>query len=171
MAFCGKCGSPLAEGQTFCGSCGQQTAQEAAPQAAASAPPPGYAPPPAYTPPPPPPADTPPPSSPGYAPPPPPPPPSYTAPPAQTPPPGYVPPLPYVPNAHPVDLHIERPETSSRMWALFTVIIPIKFITLFVQLIVLYCYQIGVAVLFFLSQWAGSSPAGSHEDGTRSWSE
>ncbi len=110
MAFCSKCGNTLVEGQTFCASCGQQTAQEA---------------PPAYTPPP----------SAAY-------------------------------NTHPVDLQIERPETSSRMWALFSTIIPIKFITLFVQFIVLYIYQIGVGVLFVLGQFAvlftGRFPRGWH---------
>jgi len=71
-----------------------------------------------------------------------------------------------VANVHPVDLHIERPETSSRMWALFSIIIPIKFITLFVQFIVLYVYLIGFSVLFVLSQFAvlftGRFPRGWH---------
>ncbi len=144
MAFCSKCGNPLAEGQTFCGSCGQQTAEVPASQAAAPAPAPGaaapYAPPPGYAPPPPPP---------GYAQP-----PTY----AQAP--------PVAPNAHPVDLYIERPEKSSRMWALFSIIIPIKPITLFVQLIVLYFYEIGFSVLFALGQFAvlftGRFPRGWH---------
>jgi hypothetical protein len=134
MAFCSKCGNPLAEGQAFCSSCGQRTAPQAAPQGAPQAPAAAapYAPPPGYMPP----------------------------------PPAYAPAPPFVANAHPVDLYIERPETSSRMWALFSIIIPIKPIALFVQYIVLYFYQIAFSVLFALGQLAvlftGRFPQGWH---------
>lgn len=68
-------------------------------------------------------------------------------------------------STYPVTLQIERPETSSRMWALFT-IIPIKYIALILNVIMLYIFMIGVSVVFFLSQLAvlftGKYPQGWH---------
>ena len=67
---------------------------------------------------------------------------------------------------YPVDLQVERPETSKRMWALFTVIIPIKPIMLIINMIVLYVFMIGAMAVFFVSQWAvlftGKYPEGMH---------
>jgi hypothetical protein len=67
---------------------------------------------------------------------------------------------------YPVNLQIERPETSSRMWALFNTFIPIKGITLIINIIVLYIFMIGVAVVFFVSQlivlFTGKFPEGMH---------
>ena len=67
---------------------------------------------------------------------------------------------------YPVDLQVERPETSKRMWALFTVIIPIKPIMLIINMIVLYIFMIGAMAVFFVSQWAvlftGKYPEGWH---------
>jgi len=66
---------------------------------------------------------------------------------------------------YPVDLQIERPENSSRMWALFT-IIPIKFFALIINIIVLYIFMIAVGFIFFISQiivfFNGKYPPGMH---------
>jgi hypothetical protein len=66
---------------------------------------------------------------------------------------------------YPVTLQIERPESSSRMWALFT-IFPIKAIALILNIIMLYIFMVGVGVVFFLSQLAvlftGKYPQGWH---------
>jgi hypothetical protein len=67
--------------------------------------------------------------------------------------------------AYPVDVQIERPERSSRMWALFT-IIPIKSIALIVHIIVSGVLNIAVAAIFFISQiavlFSGKYPQGMH---------
>ena len=67
---------------------------------------------------------------------------------------------------YPVDLQVERPETSKRVWALFSVIIPIKPIVLIINMIVLYVFMIGAAVVFFISQlvvlFTGKYPEGWH---------
>ncbi len=54
--------------------------------------------------------------------------------------------------AYPVDLQIERPERSSRIWALFT-IIPLKFTSLWIPMIVLSFVQFAVAFVFIISQF------------------
>jgi hypothetical protein len=68
---------------------------------------------------------------------------------------------------YPVTLQIERPETSSRMWALFNTFIPIKGITLIINIIMLYIFMIGVGVVFFISQlivlFTGKYPQGMHK--------
>ena len=66
---------------------------------------------------------------------------------------------------YPVDLQIERPEKSSRMWALFN-IIPLKFIALIVHSILLTVFGIAVGFIFFISQivvlFTGKYPPGWH---------
>jgi hypothetical protein len=67
---------------------------------------------------------------------------------------------------YPVGLQVERPEKSKRVWALFSVIIPIKPIVLIINMIVLYVFMIGAAVVFFVSQlvvlFTGKYPEGWH---------
>jgi Domain of unknown function (DUF4389) len=67
---------------------------------------------------------------------------------------------------YPVDLQVERPETSKRVWAFFSAIIPIKPIVLIINVIVLFFLMIGAAVVFFISQlvvlFTGKYPEGMY---------
>jgi hypothetical protein len=70
-------------------------------------------------------------------------------------------------DTYPVDLQIERPEKSSRMWALFNTFIPIKGLTLLINILMLALFGIGASVVFFISQIAvlftGKFPPGMHK--------
>ena len=70
---------------------------------------------------------------------------------------------------YPVDLQVERPESSKRVWALFTVIISDQADRADHQLIVVAIFMIGAMAVFFISQSPCSSPASTRRAGTASW--